>query len=330
MDAVDSTDICGQNKWHEKHLPLHMQLESGVFTTNVNTIDLHDVLLINEKTNLHFFSADSFPGYILFLFPLNVEGPYLVNEGLYNDSRQIVLQGDYKNCALVPRNFEQLVVAVRIESLPSYLEKDESELLLKIAGSRYDFNVESEYKITASKFMQQIQKRISRKQQAVSKSDFKVRAYNKLILSFLVEYVNYYQEQDSSQEHSSSRERIIHRGLHFLSSEHGLPVTMDTLSSELFMSKRSIQYAFSQIVGKTPMEFLKIVKMNKIRKELMFAAKNNNVMSDILHKYGISNPARFKHEYFDFFKEYPKDTITSKLKLVADSLVNNTPKLQPS
>lgn len=321
MDAIYSTEIRGPGRWHANHHATHMQLEAGVFKSDVCAVDLQDVLLIHEKTNLPFFSADIFPGYVLFLFPLNVEGPYLVNEGLYNDSKQIVLMGDSKNCALVPHNFEQLVVAIRIDALSSYVEQEESELLLNVANSRHQIKVESEYKLTASKFMQEIQKRIIRKQEDVVNSEFKASAYNKLIISFLVEYMHYYQEQDSSSGYSSSHERIIHRGLHFLSSEHHLPITLDRLSSELFMSKRSIQYAFSEIVGKTPREFLKIVKMNKIRNDFLDAVESSNVMPDILHKYGITNPARFKHEYFDFFGEHPKDTIAAGLRLVSNSRI---------
>lgn len=305
-------DLGMPQKWQEKIQTTYAQLEPGEYVPDADTIDLHDVLLIHERSNLHVFAAGYFPGHIVFLFPLNVEGPYLVNEALYNDARQIVLMGNQKNCALIPHNFEQLLVAIRIDSLSSYLAQEEIDLLLGIASSRSQFSVDSQHRKKASDFVQEIQQRILQDKEVTEKCESKARSYNRLIISFLTDYMVYNQEQQRPAEGSSNHERIIHRGLHFLSSEHELPVTLDRLSSELFTSKRSVQYAFSEIAGKSPMEFSKIIKLNKIRNELSLAEDNKAAMLDILLKYHITNPGRFKNEYFEFFGEYPRDTMAGK------------------
>jgi AraC-like DNA-binding protein len=71
------------------------------------------------------------------------------------------------------------------------------------------------------------------------------------------------------------------------------------------LSARSIQYAFQEHYGTTPMRYLRKVRLDRAREDLR---QGNGTVADIASYWGFSNLGRFAREYRREFGEFPSDT----------------------
>lgn len=71
------------------------------------------------------------------------------------------------------------------------------------------------------------------------------------------------------------------------------------------LSARSIQYAFQEHYGTTPMRYLRKVRLDRAREDLR---QGNATVADIASYWGFSNMGRFAREYRTLFGEFPSDT----------------------
>jgi AraC-like DNA-binding protein len=71
-------------------------------------------------------------------------------------------------------------------------------------------------------------------------------------------------------------------------------------------SARSLQYAFHDQHGTTPMRYLRQVRLDRAREDL---AQAHGSVADIACYWGFTNPGRFARAYRDRFGEFPADTL---------------------
>lgn len=311
IESFSASDIEIFGDWHRNLGGTLIQLDPGEFQGDTNIIDLHDVLLVKRKSNLRYFDCGSMPGYINFVFPLNAPGPIFATETQYSEVKQVIFsdQIDTCSCALYPEKFEQILVGIKVDTLRDYLSNEEADIFLSRINSGNQIIVEKRYKEMATQFAHHMYKKLLGSYEDSPDKELSVGQYNRLIILYLYDYISNSSEHTGATGNASNYEKILDRALHFIIHQDGAPLSMERLSSEIFASKRSIQYAFSKLLGMTPMEFSKLSRLNAIKGDLLDRDKNGVAVSHILNKYHITNPGRFRHEYFNFFGEYPRDTI---------------------
>jgi AraC family ethanolamine operon transcriptional activator len=87
------------------------------------------------------------------------------------------------------------------------------------------------------------------------------------------------------------------------------PVTITQLCEITCVSRRTLQYSFETILGINPLRFLRITRLNSIRREL----KSTSLMipiSVIAANWGIWHLGQFAKDYKQLFGENPSDTRT--------------------
>ena len=280
-----------------------MQLDPGIFCGETAFIDLHDVLLVRRKSNLRYFSMGVAPEHIYFSFPLSAHGAYFRRNFQYGDTAQIAYHSTVGGVSIVPANFEQIWVAVKLDSLGAYLSDEKIQSMVAMFSPDNKIIVSKIHKEIATSFVRKIHVEIGR----TPKNKLSSHRYCELIISYLWAYIESSRGEPVAKENSSSYEKIFDRTTRFLYRQAGKRCSLARLSTEVFASKRNIQYAFSQIVNMSPMEFSRLVKLNLLKTELLKLNSGESI-SPVLGKYHVSNPGRFRHEYFGFFKEYPRET----------------------
>lgn len=311
IDTSLGCDTRSFGDWHRELDGTLLQLDPGVFRGDSHIIDLHDVLLVKRKSNLRYFDCVSMPGFINFVFPLSTPGPTFADESKYSEVKQVVFNDgiDSCSCSVYPEKFQSIVAAVKLNTIEDYLNPEEAGIFLSRLNSPEKIVVEKRHKEAAAQFVHQMYKKIIESCEMSPNNKVLVGQYSKLIILYLFEYISNSKEKAGTLSSASNYEKILDRALHYIVHQDGAPISMEQLSQEIYASKRSIQYAFSKLVGMTPMEFCKLARLNAIKSDLMDRGGNDVVVSHILHKYHISNSGRFRQEYFNFFGEYPKDTI---------------------
>ena len=85
------------------------------------------------------------------------------------------------------------------------------------------------------------------------------------------------------------------------------------LAQNLDISQRTLEYNFQHALGMSPKNYMQLLKLHKIRQEILSAAKNrhNIKISDLARKYNYFHMGHFTAEYKKLFSQTPSETLHS-------------------
>lgn len=95
----------------------------------------------------------------------------------------------------------------------------------------------------------------------------------------------------------------------YLQAHAHLPVTLEDLSQEAGVSARTLQQAFRSHYGVSPMQYLKQVRLDKLRDELLGSGDTRLSLADLAMRWGFAHQGRFSAEYRQRFGEAPSITL---------------------
>jgi AraC-like DNA-binding protein len=101
---------------------------------------------------------------------------------------------------------------------------------------------------------------------------------------------------------------IVRRAERFLIDNAVAPITVSDVADHLGISLRSLQAGFRQWRGTTPTAFLRRVRLQLVRDELLHSAKEARVTGVAL-QHGFSHLGRFSAQYRSAFGEDPSATL---------------------
>jgi AraC family ethanolamine operon transcriptional activator len=86
------------------------------------------------------------------------------------------------------------------------------------------------------------------------------------------------------------------------------PITITELCAIANVSRRTLQYSFESILGVSPQRFIRLTRLNQIRRELSDPHETRPI-ADIAFNYGFYHPGLFAHNYKLLFGENPSMTL---------------------
>ncbi|BDZ52202.1 hypothetical protein GCM10025867_44430 [Frondihabitans sucicola] len=87
------------------------------------------------------------------------------------------------------------------------------------------------------------------------------------------------------------------------------PLTTTGIAEVAGLSLRGLQHAFSRQLGMTPTEYLRGVRLDQVRDELLEAAPTETTVAAVARRWGFSHSGRFSSAYVARFAEYPAETL---------------------
>ena len=87
------------------------------------------------------------------------------------------------------------------------------------------------------------------------------------------------------------------------------PITIDQLTDTLFTSKSVLSSAIKKSTGLTPLTFLRNVRLEQVRTELITGDRKTSVI-EVAHRYGFPSRGHFSRYYREQFGELPRDTLS--------------------
>lgn len=94
-----------------------------------------------------------------------------------------------------------------------------------------------------------------------------------------------------------------------IASESALePVTVLGLCTALRCSRRTLQTSFQRVANVTPVEYLRALRLNAVRRLLRSTSAEELLIGDAAGRYGFSHLSYFAREYRDLFGELPSQT----------------------
>jgi AraC family ethanolamine operon transcriptional activator len=108
--------------------------------------------------------------------------------------------------------------------------------------------------------------------------------------------------------HFSRRRAAVRRVEEYLDACGDEVPTIPTLCAVAGVSERTLEYAFREQLGTTPVRFLKLRRLNRVRRDLLAAAPGTSVTGTALRA-GVYDLGRFAGEYQRLFGELPSQTL---------------------
>jgi AraC family ethanolamine operon transcriptional activator len=88
-------------------------------------------------------------------------------------------------------------------------------------------------------------------------------------------------------------------------------ITVDDVCARLHLTRRTLQNHFQSVVGLSPADFLKAVRLNACRRQLRAASAHELSVQDVAAQWGFFHMGHFAHDYKQMFGEPPSQTLRS-------------------
>ncbi|MFM6312822.1 MAG: helix-turn-helix domain-containing protein, partial [Dolichospermum sp.] len=92
------------------------------------------------------------------------------------------------------------------------------------------------------------------------------------------------------------------------------PLTLQKLCNELETSSTALSCGFQEVFGISPMAYIKIQRLNGVRRALMNPNPNTKTVMEIAHEWGFWNAPHFAKDYQEMFGELPSKTLRGHLQ----------------
>ena len=84
---------------------------------------------------------------------------------------------------------------------------------------------------------------------------------------------------------------------------------MAELAERAGVSSRTLQEAFHRELGVTPLEHLRLVRLDRVRRDLLDADPTATSVTDVAARWGFFHLGRFAQAYRSTFHELPSQTL---------------------
>ena len=111
----------------------------------------------------------------------------------------------------------------------------------------------------------------------------------------------------------TGRGKIVHRAREFIRANLDRPISLDVLAVAAGTSQRTLARAFLEVLGDTPANYVRRLRLHRVRHELVRDAASGRTIREIAAAWGVREPGRMADWYRDLFGEYPRDTLRMNL-----------------
>ncbi len=133
-------------------------------------------------------------------------------------------------------------------------------------------------------------------------------AFDEYLLTLLLHHHPHNYSDELARTEPGAAPGMVRRAERFMVDHAEVPITVSDVAAEVGVSVRSLQAGFQQWRGTTPMAFLRGVRLQNARDQLLRAEDETGVTTVAL-RYGFSHLGRFSAYYQSAFGEPPSATL---------------------
>jgi AraC-like DNA-binding protein len=111
----------------------------------------------------------------------------------------------------------------------------------------------------------------------------------------------------------AGRGSLVYRAQEFIRANLDGPILLDDLATAAGASRRTVTRAFVEILGDTPADYIRRLRLHRIRRDLIHDAVSGRAIREVAAAWGMGEPGRMAGQYCDLFGEYPHDTVRTHL-----------------
>ena len=104
------------------------------------------------------------------------------------------------------------------------------------------------------------------------------------------------------------RQRIVAKARDLVLSQHDQTLTVPQLCERLFVSRRTLQYCFEDVLDMSPMQYLRLIRLNGARRHLRQAQAPAQTVQDVAADWGFWHFSQFSSDYRKLFGHSPSQS----------------------
>lgn len=299
---------CNITAWQQ----LYDQLQPGVFKGSLSEVWIDGLQFFKETTNLALRqSCVVWPGAVWFGIPKNKSQDSFVCASKVEDTNIATFTGGQEFELLTPDNLELMGFVVPENELEHLFELDTSARLGEFLRSNSSLEVDEKKKNIYWDFMQKTLSNVENSSQF-----FLHKNAQKIIKdSLLTGMIDLLATATPSKKMRYSRvnyRRVISQSKEYIIAHPDQAVTILDLCNNLHVSRRTLQNAFQNILGICPIHYLKAIRLNAVRRELISHNSAFKTIQDAATAWGFWHLSQFAADYNNLFKELPSKSLEKR------------------
>lgn len=300
---------CHLTAWQQ----LYDQLHPGTFEGSIFEVWLDGVQFFKENTNLMLRqSCIVWPGAVWFGIPKMKSRESFVSAAKVEEGQIAVRPGGHEFELITPDNLELMGFVMPLEELERLFELTTERSLRGVLNQSATVNVNNQKKHYFWRYLNEVLGDIEKngdKAQHANAQKFLKESLVMGIISLLDDAVFTPQKIRYSQ---SNYRRIINQTKEYIFSRPEEAVTILELCHYLHVSHRTLQNAFHTVLGICPLRYLKAIRLNAVRRELLSHYSEYKTVQDVAGAWGFWHLSQFSADYHRFFNELPSQTLAKR------------------
>lgn len=136
--------------------------------------------------------------------------------------------------------------------------------------------------------------------------------FEQLLLTVLVSgQPHNYSDRLAARRDASVSPRAVKRAVDYIRSHAHLPITVEDLVAVSGVPGRTLYQQFERFVGQAPLGYLRMVRLERVRRDLLAAAPGDTVM-EVALRWGFGHLGRFAGAYRRCYGESPSQTLARR------------------
>lgn len=307
---------CNITAWQQ----LYDQIYPGQFSGGLSEVWLDGIQFCNESTNLALRqSCVICPGTIWFGLPRSPDGESYVCSSRITNTSMAVRQGGHEFELLTPDNQDIMGLAVMQSELEQYITLPNRKLNEQLASNavlQVDTQKKDAYVLLMNQALQVAERHPHRIENPAVRKVIKDG-----LLTGMLDLLSDALPEEKVRYSQLNYRRIVSKARDFVLSRPNQPATILELCRYLHVSRRTLQNAFQRILNVCPLNYLKAIRLNAVRRELSSHYSHFNTVQDAAMAWGFWHMSQFAIDYQRLFHELPSETLANR-GLLFKHLVN--------
>ncbi|WP_020558423.1 helix-turn-helix domain-containing protein [Thiofilum flexile] len=144
-----------------------------------------------------------------------------------------------------------------------------------------------------------------------------------LLLMLLLELLKVATPEHAKIPSYPHRKQVVDEVRSYISAHPDTLLTITDLCKIANVSRRALQYSFASILGISPLRYLRVSRLNGVRRTLMQIPQYNTV-ADIASQWGFWHMSQFAKDYRELFDELPSQTLKRQQVMQNNTSSNST------
>ncbi|MFB2554236.1 AraC family transcriptional regulator [Herbiconiux liangxiaofengii] len=101
----------------------------------------------------------------------------------------------------------------------------------------------------------------------------------------------------------------LRQAVEYMHANVAAPLSPSDIAAEVGLTPRGLQQAFQRQLGATPTEYLRGLRLERVRAELVHLSPRDATVAEVAARWGFTHAGRFSAAYAARFREYPSATL---------------------